>query len=52
MCVWFELDMYKKILQTLRSSVGHDLSFCKDLPQGARGLNDGPVFVDYIKITK
>ena len=37
--------MYKKIPQTLGSSVGHGWSFCKDLAQSARGLNDGPVFV-------
>ena len=28
--------------------LGHGRSFCKDLAQSARGLNDGPVFVDYI----
>ena len=45
--VWFELATYKKIPQTLGSSVGHGRSFCKDLAQSAGGLNDGPVFVDY-----
>ena len=29
--VWFELGTYKKIPQTLGSSVGHGRSFCKDL---------------------
>ena len=43
--VWFELPTYKK---TLGSSVGHGRSFCKDLAQSARGLNDVPVFVDDI----
>ena len=46
--VWFELGTYKKIPQTLGSSVGHGRSFSKDLAQSARGLNNGPVFVDYI----
>ena len=46
--VWFELGTYKKIPQTLGFSVGHGRSFCKDLAQSSRGLNDGPVFVDYI----
>ena len=45
--VWFELGTYKKIPQTLGSSVGHGRSFCKDLAQCAGGLNDGPVFVNY-----
>ena len=45
--VWFELGTYKKIPQTLGSSVGHGRSFCKDLAQSAGGLNDGPVFVNY-----
>ena len=46
--VWFELVTYKKIPQPRGSSVGHGRSFCKDLGQSARGLNDGPVFVIYI----
>ena len=45
--VWFELGTYKKVPQTLGSSVGHDRSFCEDLTQSARGLTDGPGFVEY-----
>ena len=33
--VWFELGTYKKVPQTLGSSVGHGRSFCKDLAQSA-----------------
>ena len=33
---------------TLGSSVGHGRYFCKDLTQSARGLNDGPLFNNYI----
>ena len=43
--VWFELGTYKKIPQTLGSSVGHGRSFCEDLALSARGLNDGPVLL-------
>ena len=46
--VWFELATYKKIPQTLGSSVGHGRSFREDLAQSARERNDWPVFVDYI----
>ena len=44
----FELGTYKKIPQTLGSSVGHGRSFYENLAQSARGLIDGPAFVDYI----
>ena len=47
-CVWFEVGTYKKIPQTLGSFVGHGRSFCEDLAQSARGLNDRSVFIDYI----
>ena len=46
--VSFELGTYKKIPQTLGSSVGHGRLFCEELAQSAGGRNDGPVFVDYI----